>query len=201
MVGRVLESLSRRRERRAVAVLSKYPPQGIGLRNRFVQWRVRNAISTLRQAGERGAQRVQAWYEGGQPFLTGDQSWLNQVVQDARFDQNMVSRREMMRRMRNHAQDVPIHKSGLEISRQYEIGTHMPVVTSVATDSTGWCRRAETVFHEMCQTAGLNNETLFQLLSTAHPCKKNDGNRNKTRQSDIIYLQGDLNNGSNSRIV
>jgi hypothetical protein len=175
---RVRSEWSARRERRALGVLAVYAPQAMAGSGWLAKRRVRGAIAVLR---ERNSHLVRNWYEGGFPLLTGDQSWLNQVVQDARFDKNFVTRRELMRRMRNHAQDVPIHKRGLDLSRQYVIGTHMPVVTSVATDSapdkTGqnWCARAEEVWHEMISGAGLNGESFYQLLCVAHDCKKNDG--------------------------
>ena len=41
------------------------------------------------------------WYEGGWPLWTGGaESYLPSLVQDARWDQNYVTRREMLRRMR-----------------------------------------------------------------------------------------------------
>lgn len=167
-----------RREAKAIATLSLCRPNDV---NRF-GWigknRVVNSVKILRK---RNNHLIQNWYEGGFPLLSGDRSWLNQVVQDSRFDKNFVTRRELMRNMRNHAQDVPIHKRGLDVSRQYVIGCHMPVVTSIARgadldkDGESWNARAEEVWHEMIAGAGLNSESLFQLLCIGHDCKKNDG--------------------------
>ena len=41
---------------------------------------------------------IRNWYEAGMPVLTGERSWVPAIIQDARFDQNFVTRRELLRR-------------------------------------------------------------------------------------------------------
>ena len=187
---------SQNRVQRAVAVLSSHARHEMPRASWFVQRRVRGAISVLR---ENHSHFIRNWYEGGFPLLSGDAAWRNQVVQDARFDQNFVNRRELMRRMRNHAQDVPIHKAGQALRRQYVIGTHMPVVTSLASDDgldnyrpgkKSWRALAEEVWHEMIDDAGLNGESLFSMLNVGLDCKGNDGDVGylKTSKPKIISL-------------
>ena len=184
-----------RRIDRAVSVLSTHARHEMPSASWTVRRSVQKAVSVLR---ENHAHYVRNWYEGGFPILTGDAAWRNQVIQDARFDQNFVTRREMMRRMRNQAQDVPIHKAGQALRRQYVIGTHMPVVTSLASsddpdeNNKNWCSRAEEVWHEMIQTAGLNGESLFQMLNVALDCKGNDGDVGfiKTSRPEIMQAAG-----------
>ena len=178
-------SWRRYREARSLHILSNTSKKDMENAGWIKRFQVKSALRTLRK--DIWKNEIRNWYEGGFPLLTGDQSWLNQVVQDARFDQNFVTRRELMRRMRNHAQDVPIHKRGLDISRQYVIGSHMPIVTCLANsedpDENGntWCARAEAVWHEETQNIGLNGESLFQMMSVAHDCKKNDG--------DVLFVK------------
>jgi len=179
--AKLLDHWRERRESAALAVLAVHPPHTVALCEPPVRREIEGAISTLRK---NYTHIIRNWYEGGFPLLTGDAAWRNQVVQDSRFDKNFVTRRELMRRMRNHAQDVPIHKRGLDLSRQYVIGTHMPVVTSLASEDgldayrpgkKAWRELAEEVWHEMIQSAGLNGESLFTLMNVGHDCKKNDG--------------------------
>jgi Phage portal protein, lambda family len=166
-----LEYIRQRSEARAMATLLLRPPTDIVRAGWVGRRQVKSSIKIL---SKRHKLAIKNWYEGGFPIMAGDQSWLNQVIQDSRFDKNFVTRREMMRRMRNHAQDVPVHKRGLDLSRQYVIGTHMPVVTSTSSDSE-WSALAEEVWQEMCESAGLNGESLYQMLCIGHDCKKNDG--------------------------
>lgn len=187
-ISALLDGIQNRREAKAMAVLAMHHPTSVVQASRGTRRRVSRAVTVL-QKNCRTV--VRAWYEGGFPLLTGDSAWRNQIVQDSRFDKNFVTRRELMRRMRNHAQDVPIHKRGLDISRQYVIGTHMPVVTSLASEDDTlteyrpgkktWRELAEEVWHEMIQSAGLNGESLFSMLNVGHDCKKNDG--------DVAYLR------------
>lgn len=118
---------------------------------------------------------VRNWYESGNPYSDGSRSLLPEALTDARYDQNQITRREMMRRMRYWEQNSVFVKSALDVSEQYVIGTHLPVVTSLASDAD-WQARAETVFAEMCQDAGLNGESMFSLLCVGHRRKKVDGN-------------------------
>jgi hypothetical protein len=166
-----------RRERRAVAALFTSSPQTIHAAPRAERRRVNKAIQIL---GKRQQQVVRNWYEGGFPFLDGTRSWVPSIIQDARYDQNTVTRRELLRRMRYWAQNSGLCKSSLDVSRQYVIGTHTPVVTSMAKDSA-WAERAEAVFEEMIRSAGIDGQSLLQLLTVAHDAKKVDG--------DVLFVE------------
>lgn len=176
--------VQRYRQSKALNILRKHYPGQTNSGSWNTKRKLRSALKTLSGTHQFA---IRNWYEGGFPFLTGDQSWLNQVVQDARWDQNFVTRRELMRRMRNHAQDVPIHKRGLDVSRQYVIGSHLPIVTCQAQsndpDESGdtWCSRADVVWKELTNSIGINGESLYAQLTAAHDCKKNDG--------DILFVK------------
>src|ERR1017187_1732799 len=64
------------------------------------------------------------WYEAGYPMLgTGVTSFLPELpAQDSRWDQNSVTRREMMRRMRYWAKNSPVVEAILSISERYTVG-------------------------------------------------------------------------------
>jgi len=111
------------------------------------------------------------WYEGGMPFQGGDKSWVPAIVQDARFDQNFVARRELMRKARYFAQNSPFIKRILEVDAAYTISDH---VTPSSSDSE-WNKRARDVWRDMSASAGLQGEDLGTLLRTAHPCERTDG--------------------------
>lgn len=160
-----------RRERRAAATLMSVSPQNLAGAPRRTRRAVTRAAALLNRTQPH---LVRNWYEGGFPFLDGTRSWVPSIIQDARYDQNMITRRELLRRMRYWSQNSGICKSTLDVSRQYTIGTHAPVVTSLSNDSA-WADRAEAVFEEMCQHAGLDGEPLHQLLNVAHDAKKVDG--------------------------
>jgi len=146
-------------------------------------WTAKNGTRSQRRIVERAvaclsknqAHLVRNWYESGNPYGDGTRSFLPETLTDARYDQNTVTRREMMRRMRYWEQNSGILKSGLDVGEQYIIGTHVPVVTSTASASD-WATKAEAVFIEMCGNAGLNGETFFDLLCIGHRRKKVDGN-------------------------
>ncbi len=118
------------------------------------------------------------WYEGGFPILTGDRSYLPSIIQDARFDQSQITRREMLRVMRYFSQNSPLTKRVLDVSRQYVIGATHSHVTSLSNDKE-WGKQAEIVFKEMCKEAGFNGESLLELMNIGHDCKKVDG--------DVLY--------------
>lgn len=191
-LSKIVRAISHRRECRALAVLHTNPPQNLHRAPRRDRRSVQNAIAYL---GRVRPLAVRNWYESGFPGGDGTRSWLLSLIQDARYDQNQITRVEAMRRVRYWRQNSPLLASALDVSRQYTIGTHMPVVTSLATDTTGWRERAEAVFKEMSDSAGLNGESLFQMLGVAHDCKKTDGDilfqktsrrtRLKLRQSEV----------------
>lgn len=172
-----IEKFNTRRERRAESILAVTSPQTIASRPRSER---REVASALRFLGRRNPGAVRNWYEGGFPFLDGTRAWTPSIIQDARYDQNMVTRRELLRRMRYWSQNSGLCKSTLDNGRQYVIGTHMPVVTSLSSDSS-WGERAEKVFEEMVKTAGIDDESFFQMLTVAYDCKKIDG--------DILFVQ------------
>lgn len=170
-------ALAQRRDRRAIAVLGTTSPQTISARPRSERRAVQSALIRL---GKSNPSAVKNWYEGGFPFLDGTQSWLPSIIQDARYDQNLVTRRELLRRMRFWSQNSGICKSTLDVSRQYVIGTHTPVVTSLCSNPT-WAETSEKVFEEMIKNAGLDGEPLFQMLGVAHDAKKVDG--------DVLWIE------------
>ncbi len=115
---------------------------------------------------------------------------------DARYDQNPVIRTTMEIRCRYWEQNSPLMKATLDVSAQYVIGTHMPVVTSLATpnpENANWRAQAEKVFEEMCESAGLNGETLFALLDVACRRKKVDGGIlavETKKPGTVVYRRG-----------
>jgi hypothetical protein len=169
--------MDERSERKALGVLATTPPRAAVQGNWFTRLTIRGAVSTLSKSRP---QAIQNWYEGGFPFLDGTRSWVPSIIQDARYDQNMVTRRELLRRMRYWSQNSGLCKSTLDVSRQYVIGTHAPVVTSLSSDSK-WADIAEQVFGEMIAKAGLDGESLLQMLTVAHDCKKIDG--------DVLFIE------------
>lgn len=165
--------LDKRRTAAAVALLGTTSPYAIKQAPKSERKAVQRAIKFLTA---KNPNVVRNWYEGGFPLSDGGSSWLPELLADARYDQNSITRRELMRRCRYWEKNSPLMKRALDLPEQYVIGTHMPVVTSTATDSTGWCQRAEQVFHEMSHSAGLNDESLFSMLCVGFRRKKVDGN-------------------------
>lgn len=176
-VSRFTNALETRRELKALAVLATTSPVNIGHARRSERRAVARSIRVL---GKNRPAAVQNWYESGLPFLNGSRSHLPSLIQDARYDQNMVTRRELLRKMRYWSQNSGLCKSTLDVSRQYVIGTHTPVITSLAGDSK-WADAAEQVFCEMIEKAGLDGESLLQMLTVAHDCKKIDG--------DVLFVE------------
>lgn len=176
-VAALLVSMDNRRERNALAVLGTHSPVAMAHSGWLARRRVGSAIRVL---SKNRPQAIQNWYEGGFPFLDGTRSYVPSLIQDARYDQNQVTRRELLRRMRYWSQNSGLCKSTLDVSRQYVIGTHAPVVTSLSADSK-WADLAEQVFGEMIEKAGLDGESLLQMLTVAHDCKKIDG--------DVLFVE------------
>lgn len=164
------------REREALNLLVVTSPHAIKNARPSAQRAVRRACATLQR---NYASQVRNWYESGNPWSDGTRSFVGNYSTDARYDQNPVARRTMEIRCRFWEANSPFMKSSLDVSSQYVIGTHMPVVTSLATDSKenpNWRENAEKVFQEMCAEAGLNGESMFALLDVGHRRKKVDGN-------------------------
>ena len=170
-VSRFTDWRNTRNERRSLATLATISPTAALNGSRSDRRSARAAIRTL---AKRRPDAIRNWYEAGFPFLDGTRSGVPSIIQDARYDQNLVTRREMLRRMRYWSQNSGIYKSTLDVRRQYVIGTHAPVITSLSKN-TAFAEIAETVFEEMIKTAGLDGEPLYQLLAVAFDAKKRDG--------------------------
>ncbi len=161
-----------KREQRALTILGTTSPHHVQNGPRSQRRQIQRAIHTLQR---NYGHAVRNWYESGNPYTDGTRSFVGNYSMDARYDQNPVTRTTMEIRCRYWEQNSDLMKSALDVSSQYVIGTHMPVVTSLASD-TDWQSRAETVFQEMCADAGLNCESMFAILDVAHRRKKVDGN-------------------------
>lgn len=139
------------------------------------------------------------WYEGGWPLLSGDTSYVPQIVQDARFDQNYITRREMLRRMRYWAENSAIVEAILSIGERYTVGPaglHVAFYDdspeSKPDNEDPWYEAAEQVLSEMFHDAGWNGESMALLLKLAFRCQKNDGDclLIKTRKRSKMEVNG-----------
>lgn len=163
-------------EQRAIVILGTTSPHLVQNGPRSQRRQLQRACLTLQR---NHAHLVRNWYESGNPYSDGSRSFVGNYSVDARYDQNPVARRTMEIRCRYWEQNSDLMKSALDVSSQYVIGTHLPVVTSLATppaEDSNWRSNAELVFNEMCEDAGLNGESMFALLDVAHRRKKVDGN-------------------------
>jgi Phage portal protein, lambda family len=165
-----------RNEQRALALLGTTSPHSVQNGPEPQRRQIQRACLTLQR---NYAHLVRNWYESGNPYSDRSRSAVGNYSVDARYDQNPVARRTMEIRCRYWEQNSDLMKSALDVSSQYVIGTHMPVVTSLATGTdpdSNWRDNAEAVFNEMCESAGLNGESMFALLDVGHRRKKVDGN-------------------------
>lgn len=128
------------------------------------------------------------WYEAGWPIWGGTgQSYLPSLVQDARYDQNYVTRREMLRKMRYWSQNSALLESILSVGERYTVGAsglHVsayPNNEDISADMDDWYSRAELVIAEWFQSCGWNGETMDRLLKVGYRCQKVDG--------EIFYLK------------
>jgi capsid protein len=143
------------------------------------------------------------WLEAGLPFLTGQQGWIPSIVQDARWDLNFVTRRELLRKARYFAQNSPFIKRIIEIDQVYTIGANGLHLSPQSSDED-WNERAKEVFEEWAVTAGLQGESLTDLMHIGHFCERTDGEifMLKTRRA---WMQSELDrraeNGDARRIV
>jgi len=183
-VSRVTNVLAQRSERRALAQLSTLHPLALTNGRRSER---RAAEKCLRVLSKNHSHAIRNWYEAGFPFLDGTRSWTPSIIQDARYDQNLVTRREMLRRMRYWSQNSGIYKSTVDVRRQYVIGTHAPVITSLSKN-TAWAEIAEAVFEEMIKTAGIEGEPLYQMLTVGFNVKKHDGDVLFTETSIVAEI-------------
>ena len=131
---------------------------------------------------------VKNWYEGGWPLWTGGaESYLPSLVQDARWDQNYVTRREMLRRMRYWSQNSPLVEAILSVGERYTVGAsglHVSFYPSedLSEDADhSWFERADTVVSEWFRNCGWNGETMEQLLKIGYRDQKVDG--------EVFYLK------------
>lgn len=133
---------------------------------------------------------VKNWYDAGFPLLDGDRSWIPAVIADARYDQNPVTRREMLRKARNFYQNNGIVKSIIDIKGRYIIGPGGPHLTPATSDSE-WNERAQTAWYEFTRNCGFNGESLYQLLDVGHIMEGVDG--------EIFYLKTRIKTPRGSR--
>lgn len=139
------------------------------------------------------------WYEGGWPIWTGgNYSYVPSLIQDARWDQNYVTRREMMRRMRYWSQNSAICEGVISCGERYTVGAsglHVSVypnddLTADAEDT--WYDRAEQVIAEWFQDCGWNGETMEKLLKIGYRDQVVDGEifYIKTRKRGMVDYNG-----------
>ena len=129
---------------------------------------------------------VRNWYEGGWPlFVGGNTSYLPSLVQDARWDQNYVTRREMLRRMRYWSQNSPLVEAILSVGERYTVGSSGLHVHFYPDDFDGsedkWYEAADEVVREWFANCGWNNETMESLLKIGYRDQKVDG--------EVFYLK------------
>ena len=125
---------------------------------------------------------VRNWYEGGWPLWTGGaESYLPSLVQDARWDQNYVTRREMLRRMRYWSQNSPLVEAILSVGERYTVGpsglhVHFYPTDDLSEDSeNSWYEAADEVLKEWFHCCGWNGESMEQLLKIGYRDQKVDG--------------------------
>lgn len=139
------------------------------------------------------------WYEGGWPIWTGgNQSYLPALVQDARWDQNFVTRRELLRRMRYWSQNSPLMEAMLSVGERYTVGAsglHVSFYSDEENDDAenSWYERADHVVAEWFKACGWNGETMEQILKIGYRCQKVDGEifYVKTRKRGPVQSRGE----------
>lgn len=167
-----------RREARAISTLVATNPSNAARFNRSQKRAVARAVRVLNARGKDWM--VRNWYESGNPYSDGSRSYLPEVITDARYDQNQITSREAMRRMRYWEQNSVFVKKTLDLDNQYVIGTHLPVVTPMSDDAN-WNSAAEIVWKELCASAGLQGESLYAMLLVA--------NRRRKVDRDVFFIQ------------
>lgn len=129
---------------------------------------------------------VRNWYEAGWPLLDGGRAYIPSLVQDARWDQNYITRREMLRRMRYWSQNSPVLESVLSVGERYTVGpSGLNVSFWDIDDDSGeenpWYETAEQVVREWFHDCGWNGESMETQLKVGYRCQKVDG--------DVFYLK------------
>lgn len=121
------------------------------------------------------------WYEGGWPLWTGGaESYLPSLVQDSRWDQNYVTRREMLRRMRYWSQNSALVEAILSVGERYTVGATGLHVHFYPADDQGsvedpWYEAADLVVKEWFKNCGWNGESMKQLLNIGYRDQRIDG--------------------------
>lgn len=148
---------------------------------------------------------VKNWYEAGWPLLDGNRAYVPSLVQDARWDQNYITRREMLRRMRYWSQNSALLEAILSVGERYTVGPAGLHVSFYSVDDSPlaspddekfdpWYESAEIVVKEWFQDCGWNNETMETLLKVGYRCERVDG--------DVFYIKtsklGNLQVGKHS---
>lgn len=172
------KSVSNRREAAALGALVGANPARVGTYNRRQRREIKNAVTLLNRRGKDWM--VRNWYESGNPYSDGSRSYLPEVITDARYDQNQITSREAMRRMRYWEQNSVFVKKTLDLDNQYVIGTHLPVITPLSGNAE-WDNASQAVWKEFCDRAGLNGESLFSLMLVA--------NRRRKVDRDAFFIQ------------
>lgn len=132
----------------------------------------------------------------------GDTSYLPSLVQDARWDQNYVTRREMLRRMRYWSQNSPLTESILSVGERYTVGSaglHVSFYPNedVSQDSAdnvlekSWYDYADEVVGEWFHDCGWNGESMADILKVSFRGQKIDGDCFvvKTRKTKPLRLK------------
>jgi capsid protein len=140
-----------------------------------------------------------SWYEAGWPLGTGgDVSYVPQQIQDAKWDQNYVTRRELMRRMRYWSENSFLVESMLSVGERYVVGSSGLHVSFYPADDISedaedsWYERAEAVVSEWFRDVGWNGETMERLLKISYRDQKVDGEIFilKSRKAGFIEYDG-----------
>lgn len=144
--------------------------------------------------------KIYSWYEAGWPFASGDVPYVPSIVQDAQWDGNYVTRREMMRRMRYESQNFALVESILSVGERYTVGasglhvSFYPEDDDFSPDSDNWYDRANQVVQEWFQDCGWNGETMERMLKVGYRCQRVDGEifLVKTRKPGTIQYNGKM---------
>ncbi|HLY64199.1 MAG TPA: phage portal protein, partial [Chloroflexota bacterium] len=145
------------------------------------------AVHSKSELVRAGYHKIRNWYEGGWPILSGDTSYVPSIVQDSRFDQSYITRREMLRRMRYWSQNSAIVESILSVGERYTVGPSGLHVSWYPTDDASqdsddtWYDRAEQVTAEAFEDFGWNGESMETLLKIGYRCQKIDG--------DVMFIK------------
>lgn len=140
---------------------------------------------------------VRNWYEAGWPMTGEDRAYVPGLVQDARWDGNYVTRREMLRRMRYWSQNSPLLESILSVGERYTVGPaglHVSFhpcgdASYTADDQDPWYEAAEHVVKEWFADCGRNGEAMETLLKVGYRCQNVDGDVFMVKTSKRAPLQ------------